>query len=129
LTAISIIFTLFLHIYEISNLSLGIYEKQLRNLTLAYRILYFVLADNNYADYADRDMPSEVHQAGLTPADHPSWPGGVAEAVRRRREATITPKAGWWFMFEKCFSELEPPPRRFAPPLLARRGDRWLLIL
>jgi hypothetical protein len=35
----------------------------------------------------------------------------VAEAVRRKREATLTPKAGWWFTIEKCFSELEPPPR------------------
>jgi hypothetical protein len=32
------------------------------------------------------------------------------------------PKAqtGWLFKFEIFF---EPPPRRFAPPLLSRRGD------
>jgi hypothetical protein len=33
------------------------------------------------------------------------------------------------FPVEEVVDLLEPPPRRFAPPLLARRGDRWDLPL
>jgi hypothetical protein len=56
-------------------------------------------------------------------ANRPSWPGGVAAAK---------PQTGWLFKLYKDVPEygvldlvIDPPPRRFAPPLLARRGD-WL---
>src|SRR6185369_7978190 len=81
----------------------------------------------------------ELYGSGATPAglraitcltnqnDRPSWPGGVAAAK---------PQTGWWAKFlskvhnlsdKETFkpmrvqSVLVPPPRRFAPPLLARR--------
>jgi hypothetical protein len=52
-----------------------------------------------------------------------SWPGGVDAAK---------PQTGWLFKLHEDVSEehilnvvIDPPPRRFAPPLLARKGD-WL---
>src|SRR5688572_32346878 len=65
---------------------------------------------------------------------HPSWPGGVAAATRKWREATLAPQTGWWIRFETTLSILIHHPVRsikgsFAifflmsrPPLLARRG-------
>jgi hypothetical protein len=53
--------------------------------------------------------------------DHPSWPGEVAAAK---------PQTGWWAKTLRKFHDIdinsfvEPLPRRFAPPLLARRVDR-----
>ena len=35
-----------------------------------------------------------IHQA--QPSDRPSWPGGVAAPLRRRREATSAAQTGWW---------------------------------
>jgi len=66
-------------------------------------------------------------------SDRPSWPGGVAAAK---------PQTGWWgkvlktheFSDKRLGYEIEfasvnePPPRRFAPPLLTRRGDRSELL-
>src|SRR5688572_9189116 len=83
---------------------------------------------------------------------HPSWPGGVAAATRKWREATLAPQTGWWIRFETTLSILIHHPVRsikgsFAifflmsrPPLLSRRGDRspvdasrssmfWVLLL
>ena len=34
----------------------------------------------------------------------PSWPGGVAAALRKRREATLAPQTGWWFRFKRILS-------------------------
>jgi len=54
-------------------------------------------------------------------SDRPSWPGGAAAAK---------PQTGWWAKMLRKFHDIdinsfvEPPSRRFAPPLLARRGDR-----
>jgi hypothetical protein len=46
--------------------------------------------------------------------------------------AAAKPQTGWLFKLYKDVPEygvldlvIDPPPRRFAPPLLARRGD-WL---
>jgi hypothetical protein len=54
--------------------------------------------------------------------DRCAWPGGVAAAK---------PQPGWLFKLHKDVPEhdvlnlvIDPPPRRFAPPLLARRGDQ-----
>jgi hypothetical protein len=53
-------------------------------------------------------------------SDCPSWPGGVAAAKLQ---------TGWWIKIQivkdgDSDSVMEPPPRRSAPPLLARRGNR-----
>jgi len=60
---------------------------------------------------------------GANQRDRPSWPGGVDAAK---------PQTGWLFKLHEDVSEehilnvvIDPPPRRFAPPLLARRGN-WL---
>src|SRR5262249_5451299 len=48
------------------------------------------------------------------PSNCPSWIGGVAAAK---------PQTGWLFNLQNIFV-IEQPPRRFATPLLSRRGNR-----
>jgi hypothetical protein len=52
--------------------------------------------------------------------DCPSWTGGVAARSSKDREASLFRADG--VVDPEKF--LDPPPRRFAPPLLSRRGDR-----
>ena len=42
-------------------------------------------------------MRASTYLTQLQASHCPSWPGGVAAAIRRRREATLMPQTGWWF--------------------------------
>src|SRR5215831_17890540 len=63
--------------------------------------------------------------------NRPSWTGGAAAAKPQPGWLfRILRNAPWIFLSEKSInhmeiiSVIEQPPRRFAPPLLSRRGDR-----
>jgi len=63
----------------------------------------------------------------------PSWPGGAAAPARKSREAPqrrswgggsiVADWIGLTANSDISNMDAEPPPRRFAPTLLARRGD------
>src|SRR5215831_5904019 len=64
-------------------------------------------------------------------SNRPSWTGGAAAAKPQPGWLfRILKNAPWIFLNEKSInhveiiSVIEQPPRRFAPPLLSRRGDR-----
>src|SRR5215831_9260799 len=63
--------------------------------------------------------------------NRPSWTGGAAAAKPQPGWLfRILRNAPWIFLNERfinhmeIISVIEQPPRRFAPPLLSRRGDR-----
>ena len=68
-------------------------------------------------------------------ADRPSWPGGVAAAVRKSRASHLNAADGVVAQDRKSLVEVGPPPRPLhqrklrdiflmsRPPLLARRGN------
>jgi hypothetical protein len=46
---------------------------------------------------------------------------GGHDIKRNIAKLPLMERTGWWFRHETA---LDQPPRRFAPPLLSRRGDR-----